>query len=277
MIQVEGAGHWYRPDQWLFRNLSFRVEPARITSILGPNGSGKTTLLRALCGTLHLREGAVLTESPIGYVPQALLAEASYRVIDMVLLGRSRYLGRFGAPRRRDVIRAAECLREVGLSEIAEQRYDRLSGGQRQLVLLARALATDCRALVLDEPASALDLANQGIVLRLLRRLARQHGLAIVFSTHDPDHALGVADDALLILNHAEHVFGTIDAILTETNLGRMYGVPVRRVEVVSESERVRGHHSDAWTAVKAQLIAQGQRWRAPTEGTRRETWSWPA
>jgi iron complex transport system ATP-binding protein len=239
MIRVEDAGHWYRPDRWLFRHLSFRLHPGRIATILGPNGSGKTTLLRALCGTLRLKEGAVIAEAPIGYVPQALVADAAYRVIDMVLLGRSRYLGRFSAPRRSDVIRAAECLNEVGLSDIAEQRYDHLSGGQRQLVLLARALATDCRVLILDEPASALDLANQGVVLRLLQRLVRRHDLTVLFTTHDPDHALAVADDTLLILSRTEHVFGGVDAILTESNLARMYGVPVRRVTVSSETERV--------------------------------------
>jgi iron complex transport system ATP-binding protein len=236
MIEIREAGHWYRPDRWLFRNLSFRMEPGRITTVLGPNGSGKTTLLRAVCGTLRLKEGAVIADAQIGYVPQALLADAAYRVIDMILLGRSRYLGRFSAPRRRDVTRAAECLHEVGLSEIAEQRYDRLSGGQRQLVLLARALATDCRALVLDEPASALDLANQGVVLRLLQRLVAERGLAVLFTTHDPDHALAVADDALLIFSNTEHVFGSIDATLTESNLARMYGVPVKRVTVSSQS-----------------------------------------
>jgi iron complex transport system ATP-binding protein len=239
MIEIREAGHWYRPDRWLFRNLSFQVRPGRITAVLGPNGSGKTTLLRAVCGTLRLKEGAVIADAHIGYVPQALLADAAYRVIDMVLLGRSRYLGRFSAPRRRDVIRAAECLHEVGLSQIAEQRYDRLSGGQRQLVLLARALATDCRALILDEPASALDLANQGVVLRLLQRLAAKRGLAVLFTTHDPDHALAVADDTLLLFSNTEHVFGSVDATLTESNLARMYGVPVKRVTVSSESAQV--------------------------------------
>lgn len=239
MIRIDIAGHWFRPDHWLFRNLSFGLAPSEVTAILGPNGAGKTTLLRAVCGTLHLKEGSVSAKAQIGYVPQALHADHAYNAIDMVLLGRSRFLGRFNSPGRKDKARARECLHEVGLSAVADQRYDRLSGGQRQLVLLARALASDCRILVLDEPASALDLANQGIVLRLIQRLARTHKLAVLLTTHHPDHALGIADKTLLMLRDAVHLYGPAESVLTEENLARMYGVPVRRVEVHSGDETI--------------------------------------
>ncbi len=229
MIEIADAGHWFRRDRWLFRSLSFDVPEGGIAAILGPNGRGKTTLLRAVCGALALKEGTVATTGAVGYVPQAHAAVA-YRAIDMVLLGRSRRLGRFAAPGRADVAAAQACLDEVGLGHIAGQRYDRLSGGQRQLVLLARALASDCRVLVLDEPASALDLANQGIVLRLMRRLAVERRLSVLFTTHHPDHALAVADRALLLLDEARHVFGPAGETLSEANLGRLYGVAVRRV-----------------------------------------------
>jgi iron complex transport system ATP-binding protein len=229
MIEVRDAGHWFLPGQWLFRTLSLAVPAGSIAAVLGPNGRGKTTLLRAVCGTLALREGAVGVPDPVGYVPQAYGAIA-YSALDMVLLGRSRRLGRFGAPSRADTAAAIACLDEVGLVDVAGRRYDHLSGGQRQLVLLARALATECRALVLDEPASALDLANQGVVLRLMRRLAVDRGLAILFTTHDPDHALAVADTALLLLEQADHVFGAVDDTLSETNLSRLYGIEVRRL-----------------------------------------------
>jgi iron complex transport system ATP-binding protein len=237
MITIRKAGHWFAPERWLFRDLCAQFAPARIGAILGPNGCGKTTLLRAICGTLTLREPGIAVEGQIGFVPQALLADQAYSAVDMVLLGRSRYLGRFSAPGRRDQERAHECLDEVGLSAIAHQRYDRLSGGQRQLVLLARALASDCSILVLDEPASALDLANQGVVLRLLLRLARSRGLTILFTTHHPDHALGIADTTLLMLRDATYIAGATDAVLTEANLARMYGVPVRRVDVRAGGE----------------------------------------
>ena len=237
MIRIIAAGHWFQPNRWLFRDLSFEIQPSRITAILGPNGCGKTTLLRAICGTLPLKEGAIDTQGLVGFVPQALHGDQGYTAAEMVLLGRSRYLGRFSSPGRRDKVRALDCLDEVGLSTIASQRYDCLSGGQRQLVLLARALASDCQVLVLDEPASALDLSNQGVVLRLLLQLARSRGLSILFTTHHPDHALGIADDTLLMLRDSTRIWGETAAVLSEANLTRMYGVPVRRVDVTGEDE----------------------------------------
>ncbi|RVT89988.1 ABC transporter ATP-binding protein [Rhodovarius crocodyli] len=230
MIAAENGGHGYRPGQWLFRHLDFRVAPGEVMAVLGPNGRGKTTLLRGLCGTLAWREGRVRLGGALGYVPQALATETGYTALEMVLMGRSRFHGRFGTPGRADVARAEACLDEVGLADVARSRFDRLSGGQRQLALLARALATDCAALVLDEPASALDLANQGVMLRLLRRLAAEKGLAILFTTHHPDHALAIAHQALLMLPAGEHLHAPRDEALSEANLQRLYGVPIRRV-----------------------------------------------
>ncbi|MEW6148740.1 MAG: ABC transporter ATP-binding protein [Bradyrhizobium sp.] len=237
MIQIENAGHSYGSGQWLFRGLSATFPAGKIAAILGPNGCGKTTLLRAISGTLRLKEGIVAIDGHVGFVPQALTADQSYSAADMVLLGRSRYLGRFSSPNRKDRERAYACLEEVGLTALAQQRYDRLSGGQRQLVLLARALASDCKVLVLDEPASALDIANQGVVLRLLLRLASSLGLTVLFTTHHPDHAIGIAHTTVLMQRDATHIAGRTEVVLTEGNLARMYGVPVRRVDVHADEE----------------------------------------
>ncbi|GLK67324.1 ABC transporter ATP-binding protein [Hansschlegelia plantiphila] len=235
MIALRDVGHSFQPSRWLFRRLSLAPAQSQITAILGPNGTGKTTLLRVLCGTLAPREGERIGSDAVGYVPQALAADQGLTALDMVLLGRSRFLGRFEAPARRDTARAQECLDEVGLSSIAGQRYDRLSGGQRQLVLLARALASDPATLVLDEPTSALDLANQGVVLRLMGRLSRERRLSILFTTHHPEHALAVAHRALLLFPDGIHVEGPAETVVDETNLARMYGVPVRRVALTGE------------------------------------------
>jgi iron complex transport system ATP-binding protein len=240
MIEVRDLGHAFRGDHWLFRHLSFTVAPARVTAILGANGTGKTTVLRAIGGTITPREsGGITVRGILGHVPQAQNADHAYRVLDMVLLGRSRFLGSFSTPRRSDIATAVACLEEVGLAAFAEQRYDRLSGGQRQLVLLARALATDCTALILDEPVSALDLANQGIVLRLLRRLARERRLAVLFTTHHPEHALALADETLLLLADAAHIIGPTAETMSEENLSRLYGIGVRRLGVQIDAETI--------------------------------------
>jgi iron complex transport system ATP-binding protein len=232
MIEARNIGFFYRPEQWLFRHLSLAFSPGEITALLGVNGSGKTTFLRSLCGVIRPQEGHFVRSGVIGYVPQALHAAHAYSALDMVLLGRSRYLGRFAAPGRADIARALACLEDVGLAALAHTRYDQLSGGQRQLVLLARALATDCVALVLDEPASALDLANAGLMLKLLRRLAVTQGLAVLFATHHPDHALSVADKALLFLGNGVHASGPVEPTLCEANLSKLYGVPVKRLSI---------------------------------------------
>jgi iron complex transport system ATP-binding protein len=257
MIRVDNAGHRFRPEHWLFRELSVTFPSGRIAAILGPNGCGKTTLLRAICGTLTPAEGRIAVDGHVGFVPQALTPDQSYSAIDMVLLGRSRYLGRFSSPGRKDRERAYACLEEVGLTALAEQRYDRLSGGQRQLVLLARALASDCNILVLDEPASALDIANQGVVLRLLLRLASSLGLTVLFTTHHPDHAIGIADTTLLMQRNTAHIAGPTEMVLTEDNIAQMYGVPVRRVEVHAGEE------------MAAAIV--------PLHGLRNKTWDHPA
>lgn len=234
MIGLEGAGV-RRGRRWIFSDISFSLGPGRILAVLGPNGHGKTTLIKALAGLVPLAAGRRIAPPLIGYVSQALGADIPYRSLDVVVMGRARRLGLFGAPGAADYRAAHEALELVGAADFADRPFDRLSGGERQIVLLARALATGSPALVLDEPASALDLANQDRLLSVLRGVRAEGRHAILFSTHLPQHALSVADDALLMMDASSHVIGPAATALDEANLTRLYGLPVRRLSFAGE------------------------------------------
>jgi iron complex transport system ATP-binding protein len=228
LLQASGLGHGHAA-RWLFRRVDLTLASGGVLAILGPNGRGKTTLLRALAGTLRPREGAVDRRAPVAYVPQSHAGSFAYAARDMVLMGRARHLGPFRTPGRADRAIADAALAEVGLAAKADIAYDRLSGGERQLVLIARALAAEGRVLLLDEPASALDLANQGLVLRLARRLSGERGIAVAMTTHHPQHAQEIADAVLLLGEPEHHRIGPVDDVLTEAGLTALYGLPVRR------------------------------------------------
>lgn len=233
-LSLRGAGVCYG-GRWIFRNVNIDVNEGRCTALLGANGRGKTTLIRALLGMQALDEGEWCGPAVIGYVPQLAGTPVPYRVLEMVVMGRARHLGTFSAPTRTDYKQAREALQAVGLYHLADQPYHRISGGERQLVLIARALATDARTIILDEPASALDLANQSRLLEIIHGLRISIGYTILFSTHSPQHALHVADETILMMPEGQVLQANTDEILTEKNLSTLYGVPVRRVPVRGE------------------------------------------
>lgn len=212
--------------------LTLAVPAGRSLAILGPNGRGKTTALRAMLGLQKLDAGTRTAPSVVGYVPQYASANQNYRVLETVVMGRAAGLGLFGQPRREDFAAAAEALEQVGATRFTLERFDRLSGGERQLVLVARALATGSRVLVLDEPGSALDLNNQERLLALLAALRAPRDRTIAFTTHDPNHALHAADDALLMMPEGPPLFGPVEEVIQPRHLERLYGVAMRLVDL---------------------------------------------
>jgi iron complex transport system ATP-binding protein len=219
--------------------LSFSVGLGQTLAILGPNGRGKSTALRALLGVQPMASGRRQAPATLGYVPQTSGFSQAYSVLDVVLMGRSASLGLFGQPTPQDRERAEEALSVVGMAAFADHAIDRLSGGERQMVLLARALATGSPALLLDEPGSALDLRNQQRLLALLRRLGEEGRHAILFTTHDPNHALAAATDALLMMDDGRVEAGPVEEVLTADHLEALYGVAMQRVPAPSAR---RGH-----------------------------------
>jgi iron complex transport system ATP-binding protein len=222
--------------------LSFVAPRGRSLAILGPNGRGKTTALRSMLGFQPLQGGTRTAPAIVGYVPQYALSNQSYGVLDVVVMGRAAGLGLFGQPSPADMMAAHAALDQVGAAHFANERFDRLSGGERQLVLLARALATGSDVLVLDEPGSALDLHNQHRLLSLLDQLRQPCDRAIVFTTHDPNHALAAADDALLMMPDGPALFGPVGETVVPAHLERLYGVPMRRVQLPGADGAV--HHA---------------------------------
>ena len=215
----------------ILEGYSFDVGKGEVVAILGANGIGKTTLLNCMVGLRRPDAGTITKSGMIGYVPQLFQATFAFTVLEIVLMGRARHLGLFSAPRRADYAIAERYLALMQVDHLRDRPFNALSGGQRQLVMIAQALASECEIMILDEPCSALDYKNQAIVISTLRRLNRDMGLTIVFTTHAPQHGLEAASHVLLMNDRTRYRHGPVGAVLTEANLSQLYDVAIARAE----------------------------------------------
>lgn len=242
-LQAQQLAYGY-PERRIGHDVTFEVNAGEVLCLLGPNGTGKTTLFKTLLGLLPLQGGTVVVDGRhlitlrrdeiarlVSYVPQAHSAFFSYTVSEVVLMGRTAHLGLFDAPSTRDHDAAQAAINRVGIAHLATATYTRISGGERQLALIARALAQQARMVVMDEPTANLDFGNQVRVLECIRALAAD-GIGVLLSTHDPDHAFICADRVAMLHKGGLLACGSAEAVMTPAQLQQLYGVEVMVTEV---------------------------------------------
>jgi iron complex transport system ATP-binding protein len=227
------------PERVVGRGLNVRLAKGEVLALLGPNGGGKTTLLKTLLGLLSAKAGTVSIGGKglhahsnrerarlIAYVPQTHVATFAFTVETVVLMGRIAHGDLFSRPSANDHAVATRMKERLGIGHLADRPYTEISGGERQLALLARALAQEPHFVVLDEPTASLDFGNQGKVMREIRGLA-ESGHGVLFTTHDPNHALRAADRCHLLREGLTMAEGPVGSVLTPAQLESLYGAPV--------------------------------------------------
>ena len=228
------------PGRTIGRGISFTLGAGEVMCVLGPNGGGKTTLFRTLLGLLEKHSGSIAFQGAaleslsrreiarrVGYVPQGHSAYFAFTVREFVLMGRTAYLGAFASPAANDFLVVNRVLESLGIAALAERPITEISGGERQLALVARALAQEPRLLVLDEPTAGLDFGNQVRVLEKISNLSGK-GISILFSSHHPDHAFMCAGRALLLAEGRALEIGRPQEVIRSDTLQRLYGVPAQ-------------------------------------------------
>ena len=237
-------------EREVLKQVSFSAENGQFISVLGPNGVGKSTLFRCMLGLLRPAEGSVTIDGQavsalssaelarrVAYIPQSHNPVFNYTVFDMVLMGTTAQLGRFSAPGAAQTALAESALERLGIAHLRDRGYAELSGGERQLVLIARAIAQQAKILVMDEPSASLDFGNKMRVMQTVKGLARE-GYAVIQSTHDPDQAYFYSDRILALHEGQVLAWGSPRDVINCDVVSRLYGV---ETEVCSlRDDRVR-------------------------------------
>ncbi|WP_321420907.1 ABC transporter ATP-binding protein [uncultured Methanomethylovorans sp.] len=241
----------------VFNGLNLSVKKGSIVTMVGPNGCGKTTLLKIINGSLKQHHGTVFIDGKnsetipnmemaktLSYVPQLHRSSFPFSVLDVVLTGRMPYISIFSTPGKQDIEKACCILEFLEISHFAHRPYTQISGGERQMVMIAKALVQEPDFLLLDEPTSFLDLKNQIHVLKTITTLSKTRNITVLMTLHEPNHAMLFSDEVILLrkLEAVKNekipvrvdnivVSGTPEKVMTPAKIFEAYGIHVDIVE----------------------------------------------
>lgn len=243
VLEVRNASFSYIPAKKVFRDVSFALEAGQIVSILGPNGAGKSSLLNCIVALSKLNQGDILVDGTniadfsfqelakrVGYVHQSQNHAFDFAVREYIVMGLSPYIGRFRTPTKNDYLKVEDVIERLGIQRLADKTMQRMSGGERQLVHIARAMIQRPSILVLDEPTNHLDFGNQIRILQVIVEHALDEGITVIMTTHMPDQAMLVGGKTAILNKSGTIEIGDSADIVTEARLKEIYDVDVHLV-----------------------------------------------
>ena len=253
ILEVENGCFGYPKQEEILTDINIKLEEGHILSVLGPNGIGKTTFLKCMIGLMPWSRGrSLLAGKDIGtlkskeiwnmisYIPQTHGFSFSYTGLEMVMLGRSSHLGLFQQPGHREIEMAEAMMDKVGITRLADKDCNRMSGGELQMVLIARALINEPKLIILDEPETGLDFHNQILVLNMVEKLAHEENISAIMNTHYPTNAMSIADEALMMNRKGDRFYGPTGDILNESNISKSFDVNVVVDEIMYQNRTIR-------------------------------------
>lgn len=253
ILEVENGCFGYPKQEEILTDINIKLEEGHILSVLGPNGIGKTTLLKCMIGLMPWSRGRSLLAGKdirtlkskeiwnmISYIPQTHGFSFSYTGLEMVMLGRSSHLGLFSQPGHREIEMAEAMMEKVGITRLADKDCNRMSGGELQMVLIARALINEPKLIIFDEPETGLDFHNQILVLNMVEKLAHEENIGAIMNTHYPTNAMSIADEALMMNRKGDRFYGSTGDILNESNISKSFDVNVVVDEIMYQNRTIR-------------------------------------
>lgn len=244
-LELRNVSCGYKKDHPIVKNITLTLEDGNICTLLGPNGVGKTTLFKTILNLIPPINGSIYIDGEdisqwsikkrsqyMAYVAQTHVPTYPYLVKDMAMFGRMGQMSSFGQPSQKDYEIVEQALQDVGIRHLRDEVYTEISGGERQLLMIARALAQEPKILIMDEPTANLDYGNMIMIMNCIYKLAKK-GICVIFTSHMPDQALMCKDKTALLYKEAPMIFGDTYQVMTKKNLELAYHTDIEILEII--------------------------------------------